>query len=152
MKKYESVFSSDKGLNYNACLNWTHDAHDLYAMAYKEAGDRLVGYVLKNTIDLDVLVYPIVFLYRQYIELRLKEIIKEGRALIEDGHGYSKNHKIWDLWCTAKKICIKAFENEDYPPKFDYVEHVIKEFYQIDPESFAFRYPPQGMARKHSTG
>ncbi len=140
-KKLESVFCSDNDWQANACLNWSHNPLELYAIGYKKAGDRLVEFVLTNARDQDVLIYPIVFLYRQYVELRLKEIIREGRILLEEGHDFPKHHKIWDLWCITKKIAIKAFENENEPSALDYTEHVIKEFSQIDPDSFAFRYP-----------
>lgn len=140
-RKFESIFCSDTDWQTNACLNWSHNPIELYTIGYKKAGDRLVELVLARVRDQDVLIYPIGFLYRQYIELRLKEIIREGRILLEEGSFFPKHHRIWDLWCTAKKISIKTFENENEPPNFDYAEHVIREFSQIDPNSFAFRYP-----------
>ena len=141
IRKIEPVFCADGDWQANACLNWSHDPIELYAIGFKEAGDRIVEYVLTKARDQDVLIYPIAFLYRHYIELRLKEIIREGRILLEEGNDFPKHHKIWDLWCTAKKIAIKAFENEDVPPDLKYAEHVINEFSRIDPESFSFRYP-----------
>ena len=150
--KFESVFCSDDDWQANACLNWSHDPIELYAIGYKEAGNRLVEFVLTNTRAQDILIYPIVFLYRQYVELRLKEIIKEGRILLEEGNDFPKHHKIWDLWCVAKNISIKVFENENEPPELDYAEHVIKEFSQIDPDSFAFRYPTTKQGDKTLEG
>ncbi len=151
-RKFESVFCSDADWQANACLNWSPDPIELYAMGYKRAGDRLVEFVLTNARDQDILVYPIVFLYRQYVELRLKEIIKEGRILLDEGRDFPMHHKIWDLWCTAKELSVKAFENENEQPTFDYAEHVIKEFSQIDPDSFAFRYPATKQGDKTLEG
>lgn len=139
--RFESVFCSDDDWQANACLNWSHDPLELYAVGYKEAGDRLVEFVLTTHTGQDVLIYPIVFLYRQYLELRLKEIIREGRILLEEGWDFPKHHRIWNLWHTAKRISIKVFENEDESPSLDYAEHVIREFSRIDSDSFAFRYP-----------
>lgn len=139
--KFEPIFCGDADWQANACLNWSHDPIELYAIGYKEAGDRLVEQVLTQMRDLDILVYPIVFLYRQYVELRLKAIIKEGHALLEERGGFPAHHKIWDLWCVAKKISTRVFANEKEPPVFDCVEHVIREFARIDSGSFAFRYP-----------
>jgi len=141
IRRFESVFCSDDDWQANARLNLWHDPIELYAIGYKKAGDRLVEFVLSKYRDQDVLIYPIVFLYRQYIELRLKEIIREGRILLEKGGDFPKHHRIWDLWCTAKKISKKAFENENESPNLEYAEHVIKEFSHIDPDSFSFRYP-----------
>ena len=101
-RRFESVFCGDADWQTNACLNWLNDPIELYATGYKEAGDRLVEFVLLNSRDQDFLIYPIVFLYRQYVELRLKEIIKEGLILLEEGNAFPKHHKIWELWCHAK--------------------------------------------------
>ena len=127
-RKFEPVFCGDVDWQANACLNFSHDSIDLYASGYKDAGDKLVEYVLAKATDQDILIYPIVFLYRQYIELRLKEIIKHGRILLEEGNDFPKHHKIWDLWCTAKRIITKVFENENEPLNLEYTEHVIREF------------------------
>jgi hypothetical protein len=140
-RKIEPIFCADDDWQENACLSWLNDPIELYAIGYKEAGDRIVEFVLKKAKDQDVLIYPIVFLYRQYVELRLKEIIREGRILLEDGNNFPTHHNIWDLWCTAKKIAFKAFQNENEPPDLKYAEHAIKEFSLIDPDSFSFRYP-----------
>jgi hypothetical protein len=148
VRKYEPIFCADDDWQSNACLNWSHNPIELYATGYKEAGDRLVEFVLLNKIDLDLLIYPIVFLYRQYIELRLKEIIIEGRILLDEGNNYPKHHNIWDLWCTANKIAIKVFENENEPPDLNYAEHIVKEFSIVDPDSFSFRYPTTKQGQK----
>ncbi|MBF0411762.1 MAG: hypothetical protein HQK70_03510 [Desulfamplus sp.] len=137
----EPVFCCDHDWKANACLNFSDDPIHLYAKGYKEAGDLLVEYVLVAENEQDTLIYPIVFLYRQYIELRLKEIIREGRILLEEGNDFPKHHKIFDLWCLAKKIILKSFDNEEESPDLKYAEHVIREFSQIDPDSFSFRYP-----------
>lgn len=38
----EPIFTSDQDWHCNACLNWSHDALELYVLGYKEAADRLV--------------------------------------------------------------------------------------------------------------
>ena len=135
----------------NANLDWSSDI-DLYATGYKKAAEKLIETVLNKPIDQDILIYPIVFLYRQYVELRIKEIIIEGRILLEEGNDFPKHHNIWNLWCTAKQISIKVFENEIEHPDFSYAEHVIKEFSQIDPDSFSFRYPTDKQGDKTLEG
>jgi len=153
-RKLEPIFCADDDWKANACLDWWHSSLELYAQGYKEAGDRLAEFVINKERDQDYLIYPIAFLYRQYIELRLKEIIKEGRILLEDGKDFPKHHKIWDLWCLAKEIIIKVstdiFDEEPFDLK--YAEHVIKEFSQVDPESFSFRYPTTKDGDKNLSG
>jgi hypothetical protein len=41
----------------------------------------MVERVVSTGYDQDVLVYPILFIYRQYVELRLKQIAPTARAL-----------------------------------------------------------------------
>ena len=77
-RDYEPVFASDHDWHCNACLNWTDDALELYVIGYKHAADNLVAQIVNGDPYQDALVFPICFLYRQYIELRLKEIIKSG--------------------------------------------------------------------------
>ncbi len=151
-RKIESVFCADDDWQANACLNWSNDPIDLYAIGYKAAGDKIVEFVLMNSREQDILIYPIVFLYRQYIELRLKEIIKEGSLLLEEGNNFPTHHKIWDLWCIAKQIAFKAFEHGDDLPNMQHTEHVIKEFSQIDPDSCSFRYPTTKKGEKSLDG
>ena len=126
---------------YNACLSFTHDPTSLYIRGYKQAANLLVEWVEKKTKDQDFLVYPIIFLYRQHVELRLKEIIKEGSELLETDSQSQKNthHKIDQLWNEARKIIdkIEPQSNEDC----DIVEDVIRQFSKIDSTSTAFRYP-----------
>ena len=55
---------------------------EVYAMGYKIATETLVDKVLSEQTNQDHLIYPIVFLYRHYIELRLKEIIDTGVSFL----------------------------------------------------------------------
>ncbi len=151
-RKIEPVFCADDDWQANACLNWSHNPIELYTIGYKEAGDRLVEFVLAKARDQDVMVFPILFLYRQYIELRLKEIIREGKILLKEGSSYPKHHKISDLWNTVKSIAIRVFENYNEPPDFYHAEHVITEFSKIDPESFSFRYPESKSGENQFAG
>lgn len=139
--KFEPLFKSDKDWHNNACINWSHDPLELYIKGYKEAADSLVKKVIQTKGKQDSLVYPICFLYRQYIELRLKEIIRTGRELLDEGGSFPQHHKIKTLWPTAKKIMIEVYKDEGDPPDLSFVEHIIMEFSNLDPESFAFRYP-----------
>lgn len=79
-----SLFSGDNDWKANACLNWSPDSLGLYIEGYREAADKLVHDVVESGTNQDILVFPISFLYRQYIELQLKHIIRESRILLEE--------------------------------------------------------------------
>ena len=74
---------------YNA---WFWPTWDVYAIGYKEA-----AYLVVNsptfTSSIDIYVYPVMFLYRQYIELQMKEIIDKGKRQVPDS-----THDLNALW------------------------------------------------------
>jgi hypothetical protein len=62
----------------NACLNWGGGL--VYALGYRTAADALIERVAG--MDQDALVYPIVFCYRQYLELLLKSRHRRGSEVL----------------------------------------------------------------------
>lgn len=138
----EPIFTSDDDWHCNACLNWSNDALELYVVGYKAAADSLVERIIKTGQHQDSLVFPICYLYRQYIELRLKEIIQSGRRLLDEPGDFPQHHNISHLWDTAVSILKKVSDGKLEPPAFLLLpSHVVTEFSKIDPVSFAFRYP-----------
>jgi hypothetical protein len=138
----ESIFTADDDWHCNACLNWSHDSLELFVMGYKEAADSLVARVIETGRHQDTLVFPICFLYRQYIELRLKEIIQSGKRILDEPGKFPQHHNIQKLWETATPIMNRVFPEDQEPPNIvTLASHVVAEFSNIDPASFAFRYP-----------
>jgi len=118
------------------------------AIGYKFAADILVKEIKEKSIpltsfnlrDVESLVYPIAFLYRHYLELRLKEIIKEGRDLIGDDPTYKTTHNLIKLWENAKSVIEKVYPNDD-PQVLIEAELFLKTFNEVDSMSESFRYP-----------
>jgi hypothetical protein len=71
--------------------------------------------------------------------LLLKNIIKKGRQLLDEGSDHPTHHKLHDLWPIAKGITIKIWNITD-PQEFKLIDHVITEFSNADPASMSFRY------------
>jgi HEPN domain-containing protein len=139
----DHLFQSSNDWQNNACLNYMSDSWELFISGYKKAADLIVNQVKKTKSHRDLLVYPIVFLYRQYLELRLKYLIKEGSKLIGSYDDFPKTHKLDKLWKKTRKILDEAFpeDSEESKEQLDIIENLIKQFVSIDPDSFAFRYP-----------
>ena len=135
-RKGEQLFKSDIDWMNNACLCY---GENLYAAGYKQAADLLVKYVLEKHIDQDTLVYPIVFLYRHYIELQLKEIISLGKGLDLDIK-VEKDHELKSLWLESRQIIAEVWP-EDSNNDIKAVQEIIHQFSACDPGSTAFRYP-----------
>ena len=128
---------------YNhACLNdlGVGSSWYLYPKGYKHAADLLVEHIMSINLNQDTLVYPIVFLYRQYIELILKRLIRDGNELLNISEKLPQGHKINDLWKKCRVILEKVWSNESRE-ELDAAEACIKQFSVKDPTSTAFRYP-----------
>ncbi len=137
----KGLFKSDSDWWNNACLNYMGIDWNAYAIGYKLAADLLVDYVDSKKQNQDILVFPIVFLYRQYLELRLKELILSGSTLLDNNKTPKITfHNIESLWKSCRTILEKVFP-EDPKEDFTEIERVIAEFSITDPRSTGFRYP-----------
>ena len=136
----DQLFSSQEDWWNNACMNWSSSGWSLYASGYKEAADALVAKVEERSTNQDTFVYPVLFLYRQYLELQLKMMVRTLRHLQGTGRDFPTGHKIDALWTEAEKLLRQAFPDES---KVELKEtgRLIHEFAKVDPLSTAFRYP-----------
>ncbi|AWI92061.1 hypothetical protein C0214_27780 (plasmid) [Methylobacterium sp. DM1] len=106
---------------------------------YLRAADALVEKATTWSYERDTLVWPIVFLYRQYLELVLKGSIAEfGRDAGVEANW--KSHDLAFLWSEFKKI-MHHWDIQDEDKANTTVGKVIAEFSRIDPSSMSFRYP-----------
>ena len=152
-QKGDQLFKADDNDWWlNAAIDhWNKDLH-AYAEGYKQAGDIIVEYLKANQqgvrAPLDYVIFPVVFLYRQYIELRLKEIILIGNKLNNDNQVGPKHHRINELWKHARAILERDSAKKG---DLDIVAGCIGELAQIDPLSTAFRYPTDKEGNKSIT-
>ena len=146
---FGSLFDEDgPTTNLIATLHFSTDKWDLYSKGYKTAADTLVLKLLEDQrarSDIDTLVYPVLFLYRQYLELRLKQlIIKLGRFL-GDQQSFPRTHRIDHLWRDLKPLMEKADEEfgsaGEVGELFSEINDCIQRYAALDPKSEAFRYP-----------
>lgn len=144
------IVFSDKG-------DWSHTAvldamlsvdWYSYAMGYREAADMLVEQIAaKPRWERDVIVYPCVFLYRQYLELMMKALIEVGWEYLDETvpqtgkpRKVPNTHNLNQLWDYCRVILRKVWPKG---PDTDLraVGRCIAEFSGVDPGSYTFRYP-----------
>ncbi len=114
----------------------------IYSNGYKNVPTILYEYIKKSPAKKNFLIYPIVFSYRHYIELTLKNIIRNGYRLLQYKKTIPTHHEIHELWKECDKILKKIPDyTEDSEIKHDVVRNLIEEFKKYDSLSFAFRYP-----------
>ena len=123
----------------NARIVNGHYRSEFYILGYKKAADILVNHVLSTGCDQDTLVYPIVFLYRHYLELLVKNIIENGAKYLDTEEKPQTNHYLDTLWSKAKAIINKIWEEGESSQELE-IDHYIAEFIEIDKSSQAFRY------------
>jgi hypothetical protein len=137
----DRLFTSERHSRYNAQINYRFNEDTLYryVQGYKEAGNRLVQSLLENDRHLDLVIFPTVFLYRQYLELRLKQLLIEGSRLLNKSFTLPKHHRLDTLWYECKRL-LKQIEPNMTDQEVIALEECIIEFSTIDPASMAFRY------------
>ena len=141
LRKGDSLFKSDTDWWHNACLNYQGIDINAYAVGYKQAADFLVLHVSQVKRYQDTLVYPIAFLYRQYLELRLKQLMRSGSMLLDISLSSKKlHHGIFQYWKQCRSILANIWP-EEKADDFDAIEECVAEFGRIDPSSTGFRYP-----------
>jgi len=136
---------------------------DLYAIGYKYGADLAIQQGIKeHKLDfekyhsfyhtVDVLVWPAIFLYRQYLEVRLKALIIRGNMLRlceedeypdEEFMQFNPTHKIDKLWKECREL-LKKFNSEmdgEDLKELEIMDKYIEEFSKFDENSFVSRYP-----------
>lgn len=147
-RKGQKLFRGDLGdWKNNACLRQGDD----YACreGYLRGAQILVRAAAETKFDQDFLVYPIVFLYRHYIELALKEIIRRapyliGGQLTENERKHLDGHRLDLLWNDFKPLstAITRVGGWDDLPQEDIrgIDDYIRQISEVDPNSYALRY------------
>lgn len=131
----------NKDYRYNVILNSGIDKFFLFSEGYKIAAERLFEQFDGSGWDANTLVYPLIFLNRQFLELRLKELISGLNFTLSHEYKFPNGHCLKTLWNTFKSLMVKLKESPIKQIDFDNTERLIKEFVSIDPQSFSFRYP-----------
>jgi hypothetical protein len=123
-----------------------------YTIAYKNAANILLDKLLKRERPFYTQ-FAIIFLFRHYIELMLKEIILNNRELTDKEYSFTKSHDIYKLWNDCRELLEEAdrltdstfTQTQEYHDEvtnaYNLLEDGIKKFATIDPDSERFRYP-----------
>jgi hypothetical protein len=122
-----------------AKLNWAGpDFWCVYADGYKRACELLIE-AEKNIYETNTIIFPILALYRQYVELSLKEIIAYGQYLDSDGT-MRTDHELKKLWARSKNYILKFYQIFDQD-KLIRIQEIVYEIHELDPTAQGARYP-----------
>jgi hypothetical protein len=146
-RQESSLFSASGNRSSNAVIGNEEIEWDLYCDGYSQAADALVEHFINNHGDNNSLyyhsqAYPILFLYRHYLELRLKEL------LVAYGHLFGEpakfdHHGLIALWRRARENHRRSSteSSQEIDADLDVLEEIINQFDQVDLNSESFRYP-----------
>ncbi len=115
----------------------------LYTTGFKRAADELVRHLGEESSAAhlpEFVAYPIAFLYRHYLELRLKQILWSTQAAT-----IPKKHELMVLWRKVLER-LKDFHPQDgyFSSDYERVTQLLRPFDELDPRSEGFRYPYDG--------
>ncbi len=120
----------------------------VFAEGYTRAANQLAASLLEAPRFADYEAYPVVFLYRHALELSLKQIIYAGstlaafRRMDEVNKKLQNNHRLVELSQTATRVLSSLFPNDEAHASLNTtVAAICKDWSEIDPDSYAYRYP-----------
>ena len=147
-RRGEKLFRGDlRDWIHNACLHGGDEY--AYREGYLRGAQILVRNVREERFGQDFLVYPIVFLYRHYLELVLKDIIKRAPYLIEreltalerEHLGKHRLDLLWNDFKPMASIMTEAAGWEPLPPAdIEGIDDYIRQISEVDPSSYSLRY------------
>jgi hypothetical protein len=116
-----------------------------YILGYKNAADLLVRRMnrVKDISYSDTIVYPVIFLYRQYLELQIKYIfcyfvekpINEKEKILN-----KYGHDLLKMWREIKDTLLEDVSDSE-KEDIENVEKYIDQYNEFDKTSFKYRYP-----------
>ena len=135
-----SIFDESDGSERVASVESDWNSLSGYRIAYQSAADKLVESLSDGFLEPDALIYPIMFLYRHCLELRVKELYLGMKILNQQENAIKmRSHDIKKFWKELRTML--ELDWKDQATLLDNIEHRIMEFHDLDKKSFAFRYP-----------
>src|SRR5262249_30470420 len=83
--------------------------------------------------------FPVIFLYRQFLELTLKDLIRQALNCLDRSPAFPQTHKLDDLWRAFRGL-LDELDMDDDSDEMKQIGRLIDEFCAVDPMSQAFRY------------
>lgn len=137
----DKLFIEESDAKTGAWISNPTNKFFLYSEGYREAGNKLYDYCTENPFFSNTLIYPLIYNYRQFLELRLKELIIMGNQYIDTDDDFPDEHSLTKLWNIYRSKLLPKIDNTIEKNTLDNVENLINEFNTVDPKSMSFRYP-----------
>ena len=136
------LFTQPEDRNRAVMIGGEDNDWDAYCTGYRRAATTLVNQLTQKrttlrrdySIDWESQAYAVLFLYRHYLELRLKELIISYGVNLDE---INNEHSLLKLWQKLRSQNGIQPEAQD----IEITEKIITQFNEIDRKSEVFRYP-----------
>lgn len=142
--RQNALFTGGSVPRLNACVGTNGGPYELsdYAEGYRKGGRAIADTLREKSHYVDLMVYPLVFNYRQAVELYLKALVARFAELGLGSSRLKHTHRLLDNWDELKSCLLRHASM--YDPEgtlVPEVELVLRDLVEIDPSGEAFRFP-----------
>lgn len=154
-KKYKPKFLEEGGSYYGQCVvgyKYSSEKFYPYVKAYTESAGYFHKKICENKSFKNILFIPMCYLYRNSIELSLKEtLFEECSFTFQEAvmHLNKKKHSILGLWNLIKDEIKEHADAPESDTTIMDVENYINQLHNIDGSSDKFRYPTNKYLELH---
>lgn len=118
-----------------------------YVQGYKDAADKLVETVVATETNRDIFLIPIVYLYRHYLELQLKTMLREARdagvsalsGMTDKQLSTEPGHNL-DVLRESVRQFIEELWPDELRDDLSKVARIVQRFHEFDKTGQRFRY------------
>lgn len=154
-KEYSTIFLEEGGEYYCQSVigyDYKKDFYGPMVKGYSETADYLGDLIINDDKVKKIYFYPMCYLYRNALELELKQIWFEECAfdfgekckkLLKSKHSFEK------LWNMINSDLIQHSQGEGDKSVISYAEQYISQINSLDSSSSVFRYPIDKYGRYH---
>jgi len=133
----------------NACIQHWGEVDYAYKAGFRRAAFQLVEKMCEQPINQDLIVYPVVYLYRHHIELVLKDVFRLAANLLDVSISGSQikhlgRHDLAQLWIMIRPmldpVCKMAGEDPLPTADLEGIDAYMRQLNEHDPRGESFRY------------
>lgn len=155
-KNFNSVFLEEGGDYYGqSVIGYRYNRSEMYIYidAYKDSAKFLYDEILSDPKKMNSNFFPLCYLYKNAIELSLKDIILLVYPTEEALEKIAKRkHNIMKLWKCIEKHILKHADGSESDPIFIAKKNAMKEIHELDANADKFRYPIDKKMNYHFSG
>jgi len=96
----------------------------------------------------DLLVYPIVMVYRHGVETALKHLRRRLPILFDESREFKLNHDILVNWKVVRDY-LRRLDGSVEHRELDQIEKTLNDLVEFDPNGMVFRYPEDKEGAMH---